>query len=443
MTLSLTRLVQFVLASSVVAAAIGYSDIYLFHISLVLLVLGLFWSQAANRHQQTLFYPKNAFLYFLYFMLFWYLLSVFWSIDPLRSLRYLIYIILGVSLVFIINSFVIDRNRYQSAFDTLKLIFLIAICIAVLESLTSFRLPTSPYSQYASYFGRETMDFYQFNSAAQDLLMSAPTSFWGNPNTFSATMTLIAPFFLMHKKPLVKLLGTTTILFVVIMAGSRGAFLGLIFGIVLYAAITGWRSWGPLILLFFLLAFNFGVLKQSENPLVSKFSSTPELIKIYLFEDRASERNSIGFRQQLVQNGLHALWETQGLGVGGGASITVQQRLGGVNGKLLSMHNFWVEILVEAGVIFFLLFMFWYSLLSIRLYLIFRKSRSYFFKYHAGALFIGLVTFLISAVSASSVIYLLPMWLFFGMSIAVVRLHRIEAVSAVDSATNTSISECV
>ena len=441
MRLSSASLIHFVLASSVIGSAISYSNVYLFHISLGLLILGLIFSRKNNASKGTLYFPKNPFVYFLYFLVFWYSLSVFWSIDPLRSLQYLIYIILGFSLVFIINAFVIDRSRYQSVFNTLRLMFLMAICIAVLEVLTDFRLPTSPYSQYASYFGHKATNFDLFNSATQDRIRAMPTSFWGNPNTFSAAMTLIAPFFLMHRRSWVKFLGTATLLFVVVMAGSRGAFVGLIFGIALFAVIKGWRSWGGLILLLILVALNISGLKQSEIPVVAEFSRAPELVKSYLFEDHAAERNSLGYRQQLIQNGLQALWETGGLGVGGGASITVQERAGVVAGKFTSMHNFWVEILVEAGVVFFLLFTAWYSCLSMKLYFIFRKSQSYFFKYHAGALFIGSVVFLISAISASSVIYLLPMWLFFGMSIAVVRVYRIEAATAEGSTKNYSTSE--
>lgn len=433
MKLNSAFLIHFVLASAVIGYAISYSNVYLFHISLGLLILGLICSRKNYASKGTLYYPKDPFVYFLYFFAFWYLLSIFWSIDPVRSLQYLVYIIVGVSLVFIINAFVVDRSRYQSVFNTLRLMSLIAICIAVLEALTDFRLPTSPYSQYAFYFGNKSMDFYQFNSSTQDVLKSSPTSFWGNPNTFSVAMTLIAPFFLMHKKSLVSVLGTLTLIFLVMMAGSRGALLGLIFAISLSALIKGWRSRGALILLVTLFTLNINGLKQSEIPVVSNLSRMPELIKIYFLEDRAAERNSIGYRQQLIQNGLQAFWESGGLGVGGGASLTVQERLGGVDGRLLSMHNFWVEILVEAGFAFFLLFTVWYSCLSIKLYRIFRQSRSYFFKYHAGAFFIGSVTFLISAVSASSVIYLLPMWLFFGMSIAVVRLYRIEKLSAVNA----------
>ena len=128
----------------------------------------------------------------------------------------------------------------------------------------------------------------------------------------------------------------------------------------------------------------------------------------------------------MIQNGLDALWDSGGLGVGGGASVAVQEKLGGVAGKLTSMHNFWVEILVDAGVFFFILFMSWYLALCLRLYRIYSHSKEYFFRYHSGALFISMMLFLVAAVSASTVIYLLPMWLMFGLALALISIYKSE-----------------
>jgi hypothetical protein len=82
--------------------------------------------------------------------------------------------------------------------------------------------------------------------------------------------------------------------------------------------------------------------------------------------------------------------------------------------------------LVDAGVLMFSIFMIWYGLLSFKLYRIYTVTKDVFFKYHAGSLFIIMMVFLLAAVSASSVIYLLPMWLMFAMSISVVSLYKIE-----------------
>jgi len=428
MQLSLSKLFLFLLATAVMGSGIGYSKLYLFHVVLVAFLMVWFVLQITGRG--CVFYkPKSTYLYFWYVFFAWYLLSVIWSIEPLYALRYLFYLTIGISLIYLINSYINSRERYQEVFETLRVVFLLAIIIALLEAFTSFRLPTSPYSEYAVYFGRKATDFLQLEPNVQALIKSAPTAFWGNPNNLSVAMVMIAPFFLMSKKIKWRWIGLLSISVIVMMAGSRGTFIALIFGIVVYVYIKGLRYLIPAMFLGLLLSFsliaNIDKLKNSENSKVAELAWTGQVLYTYLFEQEES-MNSIGARQKLIRNGLDALWEANGLGVGGGGSQAVQERLGGVAGRLSSMHNFWVEVLVDAGVLMFSIFMIWYGLLSFKLYRIYTVTKDAFFKYHAGSLFIIMMVFLLAAVSASSVIYFFPMWLMFAMSISAVSLYKIE-----------------
>jgi O-antigen ligase len=123
---------------------------------------------------------------------------------------------------------------------------------------------------------------------------------------------------------------------------------------------------------------------------------------------------------------MDALWASNGLGIGGGGSLEVQEKFGGVGGKVASMHNFWIEILVDAGVLFFVLFMTWYFVIIWKLYKIYKKAKDLIYRYHAGVVCFGMLIFLIAAVSASSVIYFFPMWLMFGMSTSLIRIYRTQ-----------------
>jgi teichuronic acid biosynthesis protein TuaE len=140
--------------------------------------------------------------------------------------------------------------------------------------------------------------------------------------------------------------------------------------------------------------------------------------------------DSVDIRRNLVLNGLTALRQTYGLGVGGGADAYVHQRFGGVR-DIISTHNIWVELLVNGGVILFVPFVVWYWSLVRELrkwHLRAKANRK--LAYYCGALSLTLMTFLLSAVSASTVIYFLPMYLMFGLAISMVNICRHAAKTA-------------
>lgn len=429
MKIKLSSILLFVFASAVMGSGIGYSKLYLFHVALVVFFIAFVIRNFMDGGQNTLSKPKNNYILFLYFMFAWYAVSIIWSINPLYTLRYLFYLFLGIALVFLVSAYANTRAKYISVFNVLGFFFIVAIVVALLEAFTAFRLPTSPYSSYASLFGRGATDFTEIDTFVQVLIRSAPTSFWGNPNNLSVVMSIIAPFFMFHSKTIIKVLGLLSIVLIITMAGSRGAFIGLVFGFSVFLFVRGVFYVLPILIMvifgFGFFAGNIESLKNSENKRIAELAWTGDQLYSYLFEDVQS-MNSIGARQQLIKNGLNALWDTAGLGVGGGGSQAVQERFGGVAGKLASMHNFWIEILVDAGVLFFIAFMIWYLKLSYSLYRIYKKTTDTFYQYQAGALLVSMMTFIITSVSASSVIYLLPMWLMFGMAIALYNLYKRE-----------------
>lgn len=428
MSLSLHRIFLLLMASAVMGSGVGYSKVYLYH--LIFSCFLFIWTfHSIRNRQRTLYWPKNNFIYFLVFFFLWYVLSIFWSLDTLYAVTYIYYLFIGVSLVFLICAYTNSRERYIAVFKTLAIVSIIALILGLLESFTSFRLPTSPYSDYATLFGRKGTDFSEFESDIQALIKSAPTAFWGNPNNLAVAMVLLVPFFLMQNKKIFKLIGIFSVLLIILMTGSRGTFISFLLGLFVYIFLRGVKFWAPLFItgiFFSIFVFNnIDVLKSSDNKRISELASTGEILATYLFESSISE-GSIGSRQQLIKNGLDALEKTGGWGVGGGGSIAVQEQIGGVAGKLLSMHNFWIEVLVEAGVLVFGFFMIWYISLALKLLKIYKSTKNSFYRYQSGSLFLAFAIFAIAAVSASSVIYFFPMWIMFGLSIALISIHKKE-----------------
>jgi O-antigen ligase len=110
-----------------------------------------------------------------------------------------------------------------------------------------------------------------------------------------------------------------------------------------------------------------------------------------------------------------------GMGVGAGNSVQIQIENDNTHG-VYSMHNFWIEILVEAGILFFVVWCLWYFLLVRKVFFIGKRHPDDFIRYNAKAASLALIGLTIGLISMSSAIYFLPMYLLFGISFVTIRL---------------------
>lgn len=443
MKIAFGTIVNLFLISAVLGSGIGYSHLYLFHVCLVILVAA--WVLLTLYGTKGVFIkPRSLLSGFFLVMICWYAFGLIWSIKPIYTLQYLIYIILGGTIVFVIVGRTVSEERYESIYNVLKWAFLLEIIIALLEIFTPFRLPTSPFSKYAAIFGRSGTDFGLYDDDIALYLQSMPTAFHGNPNNLGVVMAALLPFFLFHRRLIVKVVGALSLLLVIVMTGSRASFIGAVFGIVLYFAITNLKNFLILclsgILLSFTLIWGLDELKKSEYLFVWKIASTADALTTYITEEDISG-GSISVRQQLIKNGIDALYSSNGLGVGGGGSVAVQERVSGAEKKVTSMHNFWIEVLVDSGAPFFLLFVIWYMAVCFKLLSIYFKTNSSFYKYHSASLFVSFSAYSLACVSASSVIYHLPMWIMFGMGLALINVWRRSGRSAAVEAQEEIIAD--
>ncbi len=299
--------------------------------------------------------------------------------------------------------------------------------MSLAEAFSNFRLPISPFSPYVKYFGRSITYSEDNDIDVISILLNSPTGFEWNPNNLAIAMVIIFPFFLLASRKWIKLLGCLSILAIIVMTGSRGAFIALSLVIMLYLFFLNKKLFILTIIIIpisiGLISTNIDALKNSDNGRIREMASAFSVLSSYLTQNEGGS-DSIGTRQQLIKNGINALVDSHYLGVGGGGSVAVQELAGKVNGKVTSMHNFWVEMLVDAGLGFTLIFIIWYITVVFKLYMISHNSRDETIKYHASATFLSMASFSIGAVSASSVIYFFPMWIMFGFSIAIINNHQ-------------------
>jgi teichuronic acid biosynthesis protein TuaE len=170
----------------------------------------------------------------------------------------------------------------------------------------------------------------------------------------------------------------------------------------------------------------FYTINFKNNFIISTVQESYQALNSFLFE-KSKYEDSIGLRQKYIVNGMKQLKHTYFWGVGGGNSGNIEYHQNVPDAEKLSrisMHNFWIEILVDGGLIFAVIFYIWYLMLIYESHKILKKSTDLVIKYYSSSIFVALTGFIMGAVSASSVIYELPAWILLGISVAVINVYR-------------------
>lgn len=415
-----SSIVHLFIFTAICGAALSYSNLYLFHIVMGLMFLSLLLIGATKKRLPIKTMP-NRLHYFFVFMLAYYTLTLLWTISPSSTLTYMFYIVCGGVLAVTVIYYGDNEESLSNIFKVSGVAFLLQIFFCILEVYTPFRLPVSPFSSYLHLFGRDAADSLQVVSIANK--EDIPTGFQWNPNNLATTMGLIFPFFLFHKRTKVKWLGILSVVLIINATGSRANLLAVLIMVLASLLFYNKRKLflaAPILLsLYFFIPSIAGYLQNNFYNSSIGASVTNSVSAISNVITGANERgDSIDVRKTLIRDGLQALGDSYGVGVGGGASGTIHSGFG----EHAAMHNFWIELLVDGGVLFFLVFAIWYSVITLRLLRISYRSKNNM-AYYASASCISMIGFIPGAISASSTIYLLPMWLMLGFGIAVINTY--------------------
>lgn len=416
----LNKLVSFFLISAVLGVAVSYGKFYLFHLSLIILYIYLLIHYSNIDNIIKVFLTTNKMHYMFYFIIMWYLLSYFWIFEEgfISYYKYLFYLFNGITVSLVIVYYSTSKERLNKLYKILSIIFVIELILSLMEIHPDFRLPISPNSELLHYFNRD-------GNIKPELTM--PTGFNWNQNNLAATMTLILPFSLFLKNIFLRFILSISIIILIFNTFSFGAFLSVMFILFIYFVYYKKMYFQILLILIFLF-FSFDFYKQYlPNSLSNKIEYIEEYTYKFIMEDgdskgkiTSSKSKRIGFKA--INDSLEDENKLfTGLGAGQ-SSIAIK------NGKnyhgIQSVHNFWYEQYGNGGAIFFLIFIAWYFLVIFKLLKIVKITKDKNISYFAKSSSLSLLGLILVSFVPSSMIYMFPLWILFGFSIAILNLHN-------------------
>jgi teichuronic acid biosynthesis protein TuaE len=143
-------------------------------------------------------------------------------------------------------------------------------------------------------------------------------------------------------------------------------------------------------------------------------------------ENRSTERDSTGLRAALYMFGIHEFIETYGLGLGVGG---IEARLMQENYPVAALHFFFLQMLVDFGVVLFAFFILCYAALVLKLIRIARNSNTQRLYYYAKCSAVSLLVAIPASMAPSVVHYILPFYILIGFALGILKLTSIRGES--------------
>ncbi|MFC7440030.1 O-antigen ligase family protein [Laceyella putida] len=445
----LDTLFYFMIAFALLGPTLGIPltegfNLTFFRVAYVLLVGGIILRLVMQKNLETSYmYPVR---YYAAFFVFWFvygLISLSWVMSMGAALKYLFYMAFMLPLTLSFPFFLQTEEKLWKAKRVLFWVFAAIIFFAVFESITLIHLPSSR--------------FFKTTSASV-------TSVFTNQNDLATCITLGLPFlatalFMLNlqkkHKWFLYITGVLTI-YVLIATGSRSntafalplASLALIVGlpfVVERAKLTKKNLAKALIAIVVavILANALSTVFLSEEARQSaknKLASTLGFLQDFQNAswhmdegdtgiEKGETGESAGVRKWLLINGFKFLQQSHYMGIGAG-NVEPWMEKYGVKVNKVNLHNWWGEILVNFGVLIFVLYMSLYFWMLWRLWklasLKHSPALSPILRWAAYSTMAALTGYFFGGMAPSTVIHFTPMWITYGLALAVIAIGETQ-----------------
>lgn len=349
----------------------------------------------------------------------WLLVAMLWAPDKAAGFRYLAIMILMLALAGATAAAGSTNRRLRALCAVLAVAYALIVGMTVIEFTLGIRLPVS-----RLLYGNVNVQ-YQV------------TSVFHNQNDLATYLAICWPFFFtvffVTRRMWWWLLSLAAMAFcamALVRTGSRSSVLAIgletlaavLFFARLGARLTSRRNKVIGVLLALVLAGGAGYLlfNNSQSDMLRQFRLEQ------LVSNVQQGQGSGQIRSRLLHNGLYQAGHYLLLGGGPGQAETLMRTSPTPTG-IVNLHNWWLEVLVNGGLPATILHGLLYFGLMAALFGIARRDTDRLLRYLAASVMLALVGFLLGALGPSSSISFAPLWVLWGVGMAVVSRAALAA----------------
>lgn len=406
----MSRIIRWVLYFSVIVSPlppIVYGDIQIsvlresMKVLLILLAISLLFDWKKNLRRL----PAGRGNFFsLGFMAVWSVfavISLLWSPDFSNGFRKLTFILSGTFFAFLLSMYCTRKKDFP-------LLFRCMLIFVIMESLIGWYEVI--FRNYHYLYSAADAAFYSTSS------QRVPIAIAGNPNNFALLM--LFGFFIAYIcfrcrcarwEGVVSILTMVSCVLLLLMTQSRAGLLGFALAAGVFVVIVLKPKPKYLIAIGGAAVIVALLIPSIRNNILSLFE----------FNFHTENLNSNSARVNLLLNGFYFLFRTFGLGTGiGGVEYWMANYSLFPTAGVINIHNWWMELLTEFGILFFVVYAIFYGKLFLDFYHGLRRSSDPIVQAMATGLICCMAGFLIGAVGPSSIIPIEWPWMFWAGAIA-------------------------
>ncbi|SCJ97191.1 Lipid A core-O-antigen ligase and related enzymes [uncultured Eubacterium sp.] len=369
-----------------------------FNLSLVrcvLLVLIGFALYNMSMYDWKIVYNKKSYNLYLLWSIWisWGIISIIWANDKNAWSQDIFLLIEGFLFYFVFLIFFKTSDDFKQAFKSMLVAMIFHNLIGYFEIFTG------------RYLFLENQIFLKFYDSTG---IRHPISTMSNENDFACLMILSVTvcyiclhIFVEKRWKTISFFTLISSAGLIIIGESRGCILGLAVIIVFYIILQNNIKRKIIMNAVFVLVVISAYLVISDNSFITSDSS--------YFNDIT--------RMNLIKNSIQGTIDSCGFGVGAGQSAHYMNSHNAIynTGGIISVHNWWFQILLEYGILFFLIYVYLYIDITYNLFKLYKKDYNSENEAISKGFLGFLIVFIILSVVPSSLIGCEFMWCWWGI----------------------------